>query len=345
MVTLFRHGSGGPLLHDLNSVNRGRVKCANVDTLEVSRMSKLPAADEVLGYFDKLSNWGRWGPDDQLGTLNLITPQVRVAAAACVRDGIAVSLARDLDPAQPDPLTRGTVLQRYMMIGGHGTGLSGVREYVGIVAHGSNTHLDALSHMSFNGKYYNGIPKDAVSSREGATKLSIHLAREGVITRGVLLDVAALKGKEWLDPGEGAFPEDLEGAEARQRVRVREGDALLLYTGNFRRIERQGLHPDRHNPGFTTACLPWFHERGVAVIGSDNINDVTPPGYDAPGLERYPVHAVGLVAMGLWLIDNMILDELADRCARLRRWEFMFMMLPWRLVGATSSPVNPVALF
>jgi kynurenine formamidase len=261
-----------------------------------------------------------------------------------------------MDPATPDPLDRGTVLQRFMQIHdadelrealGADVGdlpWGGVREYVALIAHGSNTHLDGLAHISWKGKNYNGFPASATTSGRGASKLSVHHASDGVISRGVLLDVAALKGKQWLDPGELVFPEDLDAAEERQHVRVREGDVVLLYTGNFKRIAAEGLHPEHHHPGFSAGCLPWLHERGVAMISSDNINDANPTGYPGRNL-MLPVHCVGLVAMGLWLVDNMILDELAETCAELNRWEFMFTMLPWRLVGVTASPVNPVAIF
>jgi kynurenine formamidase len=314
--------------------------------------ASLPAAEELFGYFEKLSNWGRWGEDDRLGTLNLITPKTRAAAAALVTEGIVVSLARDMDPAFPDPLDRGTVLQRFMQvhdaseISGDGPPVrfGGVREYTALIAHGSNTHLDGLAHISWDGKNYNGFPAGATTSTGGATKLSVHHAREGIITRGILLDIPALLGTEWLPPEYQVSPAELDAAAARKGVEVREGDVVLLYTGNFKRIAAEGLHPEHHHPGYGAGCLPWLHEHGVALISSDNINDANPTGYDGRNL-MLPVHCVGLVAMGLWLVDNMILDELAATCARLNRWEFMFSMLPWRFVGVTASPVNPVALF
>ncbi len=325
-------------------------------------MGTLPTKEEVEGYFDKLSNWGRWGDDDELGTLNLITPEIRRHATALVSEGITIPLGGDLNPAVPDPLERGTTLQRYMIIGEGvgGSKLSAVREWIGMVPHGSHTHLDSLSHIHWNGEMYNGFPGSAVTSMGGATKLSIHNVRAGVVTRGVLLDIAALRGVDWLEAGVGVFPEDLEEAEERQGVRVGEGDALMLFTGQGRRHRALGLDPQRHTNGYTTACLPWLHERGVAVLSSEHINDVAPSGYgpdEAITEENFatfppeafnfmlPVHAVGIVAMGLWLVDNMILDEAAATCERLGRWEFLFMMAPLRLVGATGGQVNPIAVF
>jgi kynurenine formamidase len=312
-------------------------------------MPALPDEATLVGWFDSLSNWGRWGEDDRLGTLNLITPEVRVAAAGLVTTGRTVSMSRELDPEQPDPLGRGSVLQRYMMLYeqhdyGPGARFKGCREFIGIVPHGSATHLDALSHVMWDDRMYNGVPAGAVTSIEGATEHDVTSVSDGVITRGVLLDIPALRGERWLGPGELVFPEELEAAEARQGVRVREGDALALHTGNFRRIAEEGLHPDNHAPGYAAACLPWFRERGVALITSDGINDAQPAGYGGPSL-GLPVHAVGIVAMGLWLLDNSALDELAGACAELGRWEFLFSMAPLKLLGSTSSPVNPIAVF
>jgi kynurenine formamidase len=321
-------------------------------------MGKLPSEDEYLAYFDTLSNWGRWGGEDKLGTLNLITPATRADAARLATEGTVVSLSNDMDPARPDPLERGTVLLRYMEIHDaadlkarhHMTEADGepryggIREFVGMVAHGSNTHLDGLAHISWQDRNYNGFAASANNTIDGAGQLSVHQASDGAITRGVLLDIPAVSGRDWLEPGEPVYPEDLEAAEERQGVRAAPGDALLLYTGNFGRIRSQGPHPELHHPGFSAACLPWLRERDVALISSDNINDVFPSGFAAKDL-NIPVHCVALVAMGLWMVDNMELEALARTCREKGRWAFMFAMLPWRLVGVTSSPVNPVAIF
>jgi kynurenine formamidase len=319
-------------------------------------VKQLPTQEEFDAYFEELSNWGRWGPDDRIGTLNLITPAVRARAAQLIETGELISLARDMDPKSPDPLQRGTVLQRFMQEHGEADireitsdyvneiRLGGVREYVGMIAHGSNTHLDGLAHSAWKGLNYNGFKASDTTSMGGSASLSVHQAYEGIVSRGILLDVPALTGRPWLEPGEAVFPEDLEAAEESQGVRVEEGDVLLLYTGNFKRIESEGLHPELHHPGYAAACLPWLRDRGVSMISSDNINDVKPSGYDR-GDMIVPVHSVSLVAMGLWLTDNMILDELAAKCTSTKRWEFFFALLPWRLVGVTASPVNPVAIF
>lgn len=314
-------------------------------------MSK-PTADEVIGYLDKLSNWGRWGEDDRLGTLNNITPDVRKQAAALVDSGQAVSLSRDIDPSNADPLKSGlSVVQRFMGIGevAHHLGEGAVRfdgntEYVGIAAHGSHTHLDGLAHYQWDGENYNGFSAGEITSLGGTKKLSIHHASQGIITRGVLLDVAGLHGVPWLEPGYPIMPEELAAAEERQGVTVRAGDALIIHTGNvvhaLQDKDRNQLSPQA---GLHAACLPYLRERDIAVLGSDCIQDVQPSGFDTLDLLR-PIHIVGLVALGLWLIDNMQLTELAGLCADEQRWEFLFTMLPWRFVGVTSSATNPVAV-
>lgn len=312
---------------------------------------------EVIDYLDTLSNWGRWGDDDRLGTLNLITDAVRRAAAATVQDGAAVSLAFDMDPQNPDPLGHGTVIQRYMelneveAIWGRPGRFDAVREYVGLIAHGSPTHLDGLAHFSWEGKSYNGFDASDVRSVGGATTLSIHHASQGVITRGVLLDIPGLLGVPWLEPGYAISPDELVAAEERQGVTVRAGDALFVRTGNFARIAALGhqrdaaggVHND-HVAGLSSATLPFLRERDVALLSTDGQQEVSPAESDSYDL-RMPIHVVGLVALGLWLLDNADLEELAQTCQEKNRWEFLLSLAPWRMIGVTSSAVNPVAVF
>lgn len=309
---------------------------------------RAPSEDEVLSYFDKLSNWGRWGPDDQRGTLNLVTPAKRREAAALVESGEAVSCAWEIDPRPQRDQVFGPP-QRFML--GTGQGLpeeprwAGASEYIGLVFHGySVTHLDALSHYFWDGRMYNGVDAAEVGSRAGAQVHAMSAIETGVVTRGVLLDVAAARDVDWLEPGEGVFPDDLAEAERRQNVRVEPGDAVLLRTGYGRRKREQG--PDETarvgRAGWHVACLPWLRERDAALIGCDTAQDVHPCGYEAL---RSPVHAVGIVAMGLWLLDNCDLEPLAARCREHSRYAFLFSLAPLRLAGATGSPVNPLALF
>jgi kynurenine formamidase len=190
---------------------------------------------------------------------------------------------------------------------------------------------------------YNGVPSDVVTSRSGATQSSVLGARDGIVTRGIVLDIAAVRGQPWLKPGEGVYPEDLEAAEEAQGIRVRSGDFVLLNTGYSRQLSEEGpVSISEGQPGWQAACLPWLHEREVSGIGSDTANDVTPSNYkEIPN----PMHVVGIVTMGLWLLDNCNLVQCIEMCQRLQRWEFLFVLGPLRLEGGTGSPANPLALF
>jgi kynurenine formamidase len=301
-----------------------------------------PAEEEVLSWFDDLSNWGRWGADDELGTLNLITPEVRQRGAKTVTEGLSVSCAWEL-PNSPSGFEK--VLTAVPQAQGTRFGYS-TEQITTMTVHGyTATHLDALCHMFWDGQMYNGRPAHLVSD-ESADALPITVAKRGVITRGVLLDVAGARGVPWLEPGEGAFPEDLEAAEVRQGVRVEPGDAVLLRTGFGRYRSETGrvsaAESGTKQPGWHAAALPWLRERDVSLIGSDTANDVAPSGYRAMPL---PVHIIGLVSMGLWLLDNCNLEELASTAARLSRWQFQLAVCPIAFSGLTSSPVNPIATF
>ena len=313
-----------------------------------------PPEDEVLAWFDTLSNWGRWGDDDELGTLNLVSAEKRRAAAALVREGVTVSCAWDIDPRPAIDQFVGAP-QRFML--GTGEGLSdpdrpggpvrggGALEYIGLVYHGySVTHVDGLSHIFWDNKMYNGKPAARVSVALGATTHGITALRDGVVTRGVLLDAAAVKGKDWLEPGEPVFPDDLDAAERAQGASVGEGDVLMLRTGYARKKRQQGPDDVRAvgRAGYHAACLPWLRDRGIAMIASDTAQDVSPSGYS---FSTHPIHSIGIVAMGLWLIDNCQLEDLVDTCRRLGRWEFQFALAPLRVLGGTGSPVNPLAVF
>ncbi len=318
----------------------------------------VPSEDEVLGYFDSLSNWGRWGDEDELGTLNLVSAAKRIAAAELVRTGITVSCSWDIggDPPADQPFGGP---QRFMIATGQGINdahriapwgregdrASGALEHIGLVYHGHTvTHVDGLSHIFWDGRMYNGRPAEHVTSAFGATHHAITALRNGVITRGVLLDVARTRGVDWLEPGEPVFPEDLEACEQQHGALVEEGDVIMLRTGYGRKVRDKGADEVARvgRAGWHASCLPWFRERGVAMIACDTAQDAIPSGYKA---FRSPIHAVGIVAMGLWLIDNCDLEQLSRTTEELGRWDFLFTLAPLRWVGATGSPANPLATF
>ncbi|MGH9030701.1 MAG: cyclase family protein [Acidimicrobiia bacterium] len=309
-------------------------------------MVYVPDGEEVLGYLDGLSNRGRWGADDQRGTLNLITPEVRRAATALVVEGISVSCSQEVVGSHQEESLFGAP-QRLVLLSHKGRFGAGSMEafgaYIGLVYHGPTvTHLDSLCHYSFDGEFYNGTTTDHVDFVEGATSHAVTNASDGVLTRGVLLDIASLMGVDSLEPGTAVLPEHLDAAETRQGVEVGQGAALLIYTGYVRYKREVGpTSMERGYAGFHAACLPWFHERGVAIVGSDTGNDVVPSGYEF----QLPVHVVALSRMGLWLLDACDLEGLVETCRRLDRADFLLTMNPLRLAGGTGSPVNPVATF
>jgi kynurenine formamidase len=293
---------------------------------------------EVLAFHQTLSNWGRWGDEDELGALNLITREVTAAGAATVRSGRTVSCARPLDtrPSADNPVP----VAHHMT----GTATEGMgADYFAISPHGfSTSHIDALCHIFHEGKLYNGYPAEAVTAH-GATKLGIQELRAGVVTRGVLLDIPALRGVDALEPGEPIFPEDLEAAEKKAGLVVQPGDALLVRTGRW--VWRRAHGPwDAGSlaAGLDASCLPWLRGRDVAALGSDCVSDVLPSRVEGVGM---PIHTVVIVAMGVHLLDNLDLDNLATACAEEARWEFLFTVAPLVLRRGTASPVNPIALF
>ena len=200
-------------------------------------------------------------------------------------------------------------------------GLSWTADYFAMAPHGmATTHMDALCHVISNGKIYNGYDRSEVRST-GARKNSIMSAKDGIVGRGVLLDVPALKGLDWLEPGSPIYSEDLGAAEERQGVRVEEGDILLIGTGRDARRQAEGEWDFRELglAGLYADCLPWLHERGIAVIGCDGVSDVLPSGVEG---SVQPIHEVIIADMGVHIIDNMALDRLTDTCRELNRYAF-----------------------
>jgi kynurenine formamidase len=296
------------------------------------------ATKDVLELHRELSNWGRWGADDQLGALNFITPDITALAASSVRSGRTVSCARPL-PTQAAADNPAPVAHHMIGTASEGYGA----DYFAIASHGyATSHLDALCHIFHDGKLYNGYPIDTVTAH-GATKLGIHRLRSGVVTRGVLIDIPAVRGTDALAPGKPIFPEDLEAAEAAAGMQVGTGDALLIRTGRWRWREAHGpWEPHEGMAGLDASCLRWLHDREVALLGSDGVSDVLPSRVAGVGM---PIHSVAIVAMGIHLADNLDLDALAMACTEEERWSFLLTVAPLVLERGTASPVNPIAVF
>ncbi len=284
----------------------------------------------------ELSNWGRWGKNDQIGTLNLITPAKRREAAALVREGVSVSLAADVDTVKavdnPAPY-------EYTMLG-LGT------DRIAVSYHGiAHTHMDAWNHIHADGVFYNGYTPDPDAvAKSGHQRNSIHNVKQGVFTRGILIDIPSLKGVPYLEPGTPIYVSDIEAWERRAGVRVSSGDALFVRTGVWAR--RKALGPwlrgraeGGRSAGLDPSVIPWLKQRDVAIMGSDH------PQYVSPGTPRGAVHDFALVYLGLPLFDNCDLEALADAAAARKRWSFLLTAAPLPIRGGTGSPLNPIATF
>jgi kynurenine formamidase len=310
----------------------------------VSPDFEVPGRGDLDAWFQQLRNWDRWGGDDQRGTLHHLSADGARRATATVTAGRSISLAFDLraDPAPDNPFP----VHHHMLAAGDARDANGIagyeaaRDYIGLDVHGlTTTHVDALSHMFVDGVMYGGRPASEVRS-DGARSNTVMTMAEGVVGRGVLVDVPRTLGIDFLGPGALVTRSALEASLAEQAVRPEPGDIVLVRWGRVPRRQASpafdgfsGLHPD---------CLPWLQEQCVAVLGSDGISDPM-PGLDIEGWP-FPIHQVGITAMGLHLIDNMALEALAGACAENGRWEFLFTMAPLRVPGATGCPINPVAV-
>ena len=312
-----------------------------VPSVEAQQPSKLTMAD-IERQMTELSNWGRWGNKDELGTLNLITAEKRVAAARLVRTGQSVSLARIPEEKQavdnPNPF-----VQRMLAIG-RDVGSPWAVDNYSVSYHGYiHTHMDALCHLFYRGRLYNGFTHDDVTN-EGARRLSIRTARQGIFTRGVLVDVPRLRGVKYLEPATAIYPSDLDAWERKSGLKVTAGDVVFIRTGRWARRDELGPWDARTKgmPGLHASCAAWLKKRDIAMLGSDAASDVMPSGI--PGIS-HPVHLLMLNAMGTPIFDNCDLEELGRVTAKLKRWEFLIQAAPIPVEGGTGSPLNPIATF
>jgi len=291
-------------------------------------------AATVENWMTELSNWGRWGRGDQLGALNLITPAKRVEAAKLVKTGVSVSLAHNYsvnpDLGLPPPFD-----QEISMLSTPG---EYVMERVSFSYHGGiHSHLDALCHVLWQGEMYNGFSKSDVNE-DGCQKLGIANVKQGILTRGILMDIPRLKGVDYLPPGTAVYIEDLEAWEEQTGVRVSSGDVIFVRTGRWATPGSAGSG----SAGLHASVAPWLRERDVAIVGGDYANDAIPSGVQGVFL---PIHQLTIVAMGVRLFDNLDLEALAEEAVRQGRWEFMLSASPIPVEGGVGSPMNPIATF
>jgi hypothetical protein len=325
---------------------RALLSCALIVALGtavgVSQSSTRPLVSqaEYERWQTDLTNWGRWGKDDELGALNLITPAKRRAAAALVKEGVTVSLASNAAtvkaPDVPCPA-------EWAMVAASQAAATDRIAYPCIHGAGA-THLDSLAHIFFKGRMWNGYPVDGNVTREGgAMKNSILNMKNGIVTRAVLYDIPRLKGVAYLEPGERIFPEDLEAWEKRTGARVGQGDALLLRWGRWARGAKLGpWNTDEGSAGLDNSVIPWLKKRDISLISWETPGYVPQPPGDLP---RLALHNFALTHLGILLIDRSDLDALAEAAAARKRWEVMLSLAPLPIPRGTGSPVNPIAMF
>jgi kynurenine formamidase len=293
-------------------------------------------AAEYESWKKDLSNWGRWGKDDQIGALNLITPAKRKEAAALVKEGFSVSLASDADTVKavdnPFPYEH-----EMLAIG---------NDRLAVRYHGiTHTHLDSLAHINDSGVFFNGYKPDADAVLKGGhAKNSIHNLKSGIFTRGILLDIPRLKGIPYLEPGTPIYVEDLEAWEKKAGIKVSAGDALFVRTGVWARRNAvgpwlRGRAEGGRSAGLDPSVIPWLKQRDIAILGSDH------PQYVSPSNLRGAVHDFALLYLGVHLFDNCDLEALADAAAARDRWDFLLTAAPLPIRGGTGSPANPIATF
>jgi kynurenine formamidase len=300
----------------------------------------LPEFDRL---FEKLKNWGRWGDDDELGTLNFLGDEQVAAAASLVKTGRRVSLGRVLDTvAGPD---NGRPALHYMTrMGDAGADESSYyMDFIGVDFHGkSASHMDSLPHVAYKGLLYNGKrAKDVVGSK-GSSFAPIARLATGVVARGVLLDAARARQVDWVEPPCALGAEDLQTIAASLGVEVRRGDVVLLRTGHMRRRQALGpWDPDLAEAGLGTSGLEWLAEREISLLGGDGDSDARPSPVEGIG---GPIHVLSITAMGMCLLDNLDLESLSRACAEAATFEFLLVVAPLIVPGGTGSPVNPVAV-
>jgi kynurenine formamidase len=299
-------------------------------------------------------NWGRWGDADELGTMNLVTPQKILDASRLVTKGSVFSLALPLDSTGPMNGRFGRFNPVHVMLADGGDVLAGEQGELDILRYSDDavflplqcsTQWDALAHIFFDGLMYNGYHASEVTSR-GARKNSITALKDRVVTRGVLLDIARHRGKPWLEPGEAIEGADLAACAAEAGLDIGPGDVVLIRTGGIAQVEQDGEWNDAYRggdaPGIALSCADFLCPLDVAAVATDTWGTEVRPN-ETPDVFQ-PLHLVMLVNAGIHLGEMWYLEELAADCARDGVFEFLLVAPPLTITGAVGSPVNPQAI-
>jgi kynurenine formamidase len=284
-----------------------------------------------------LNNWGRWGKDDEIGTMNFITPAKRKQAAALVKEGFSVSLASDADtekaidnpnPYEHEMLALGT-------------------DRIGVAFHGiTHTHIDSLAHINYDGVFYNGYKPDPeqVKKANGHAKNSIHNLKNGIFTRGILIDIPQMRGVKYLEPGTPIYVEDIEAWLKKTGLKIQPGDAVFVRAGVWARRKEAGPYlrgrvEGGRDAGLDPSVIPWLKKQDIAILAADH------PQYVSPSEVVGAVHDFALVSLGIHLMDNCDLEALSAAAAARKRWEFLLTAAPLPVKVGTESPLNPIATF
>ncbi len=281
-----------------------------------------------------LSNWGRWGADDERGALNLITPELVHGAAGLIKTGKVYSLAVPLKaegPQWPPRHKTWRVTTYHNDWEPHGS----ADDVVMMHSH-SGTHLDALSHVWYENQIYKCFQASDNISSEGARRNSIDRV-PFIVGRGVLLDVARWKGVQHLNLGEAITPSELDQCAESQNIHLRAGDLVLVRTGWMQVFDRDRALFNRGAPGLDTTTLDWLKQNDIVLIGADNhgveVMQSIPP-------DSIPLHRVAIRDLGIYLLEDLNLEAIAAD----RVYEFLLVVAPLPLTGAVGSPVNPIAI-
>ncbi len=316
-------------------------------------MSQKPDIETVRELALRFRNWGRWGADDELGTLNHITPEKIVAAAGLVRQGKVFSLAIPFDANGPQTGFGGRTNPLHYMLQDGGDVASGAQDFVPGLRWCDDvvtmplqcaTQWDALAHIYFDGKMYNDRGTELVNS-SGALANSIDKARDKIVSRGVLLDIPRHRSKDWLEPGEAIYPDDLDGAAERAGVVVERGDIVLIRTGQIAQVRSDGSwgsYSGGPAPGLSLTVAEWLATHEVAGYATDTWGTEVIPNETTDVFQ--PLHCVVIVNMGMLVGEIFDLEALAEDCAEDGVYEFMFVAPPLPITGAVGSPINPQAI-
>ena len=300
----------------------------------------IPTQSDVDSYLRDRRNWGRWGDNGSAGAMNMITATKRLEAVGLVKNGRTVSLSR------PFPVTPSAEnlrpAQHYMMKRDMPNGGGGATDYYGVSYHGfATTHIDALCHMWDANGMWDGRDPSVEIGFDGAKYGSVDAWSDGILTRGVLLDVTKHRGNPYVTVDEPVHGWELEDIVKEQGVTLRPGDAVMVYSGREAyAADNGGTWAGRPEwPGLHASCLPFIRDNDMSILGWDMM-DAVPNEYGAP----FIVHGA-IFAYGVALLDNCLLQPLAEVCAEENRYEFMLTINPLRVIGGTGSPVNPIAVF